>query len=147
MEKYVEKDGRLPLLLARLKAANKSLFLLTNSDFAYTNKVMKYILDGDEDWPQKYFDFVVCDANKPSFFGDGSLLRVVDPKTMALKLGVPLDLPKPALKTGNQFKLFIISFCNLSMFTFYFLPYDSALIQYFSKIDTFFWLVSFLLIK
>ena len=101
MEKYVEKDPRLPLLLSRLRAANKSLFLLTNSDFAYTNKIMKYILDEDDQWTQKYFDFIVCDANKPSFFGEGSLLRIVDQKTMALKLGVPLDLPKPSLKPGT----------------------------------------------
>ncbi|CAG0915550.1 unnamed protein product [Notodromas monacha] len=104
LDAFVERDPNLPILLSRLRASGKRLFLLTNSDFAYTNTIMEYILGDGEDhrkegregcwWATKYFDYVVCDANKPKFFREGTLLRAVDPVTHELSLGVPLNLQK-----------------------------------------------------
>nr|XP_021335181.1 cytosolic purine 5'-nucleotidase-like [Danio rerio] len=43
-DKYVIKDPRIPVLLSRIKEVAK-VFLATNSDFNYTEAIMKYLLD------------------------------------------------------------------------------------------------------
>lgn len=47
-----------------------------------------------------YFDTIVVDARKPLFFGEGTILRQVDTRTGALKLGTH----KGPLHTGNATK-------------------------------------------
>lgn len=85
-EKYLVKDDRLPLLLDRLKANSKT-FIATNSDYTYTKKVMSYLLNSaNRDW-KSYFDFIVVSAKKPLFFGEGTILRVVDESSGALRVG------------------------------------------------------------
>lgn len=42
--------------------------------------------DAHRDW-RTYFDVIVVDAKKPLFFGEGTILRQVDTKTGALKIG------------------------------------------------------------
>ncbi|XP_003744356.1 cytosolic purine 5'-nucleotidase [Galendromus occidentalis] len=88
LEKYVERDERLPLLLDRMKAHNKTIFLLTNSDFAYTEKIMSFLFDfpSCKDW-KSYFDYIVVDARKPLFFGEGTILRQVNTETGGLRIG------------------------------------------------------------
>ncbi|XP_060573684.1 cytosolic purine 5'-nucleotidase-like isoform X2 [Ruditapes philippinarum] len=93
VEKYVHKDSRLPILLDRMRHHGSKIFLATNSDYVYTNAVMKFLMDdpnakadSKRDWVS-YFDYVVCDARKPLFFGVGTILRQVDRETGALKLG------------------------------------------------------------
>ncbi|KAJ8317488.1 hypothetical protein KUTeg_005392 [Tegillarca granosa] len=87
-EKYVIKDDRLPILLDRMRARGTKVFIATNSDYMYTNKIMSYLLDYDptRSWTS-YFDFIVCDARKPLFFSEGTILRQVDRETGALKIG------------------------------------------------------------
>ncbi|XP_064631608.1 cytosolic purine 5'-nucleotidase-like isoform X2 [Lineus longissimus] len=93
VEKYVHKDDRLPVLLDRMRATGAKTFLLTNSGFTYTDKIMEFLLDypakpGEEkrDWVS-YFDYIVVDGRKPLFFGEGTILRQVNRKTGALKIG------------------------------------------------------------
>ncbi|XP_059140318.1 cytosolic purine 5'-nucleotidase-like [Physella acuta] len=43
--KYIVKDERLPIILSRLREGGKKVFLATNSDYKYTNKVMNYLFD------------------------------------------------------------------------------------------------------
>uniref|UniRef100_A0A2K6SKP5 Cytosolic purine 5'-nucleotidase n=1 Tax=Saimiri boliviensis boliviensis TaxID=39432 RepID=A0A2K6SKP5_SAIBB len=94
LEKYVVKDGKLPLLLSRMKEVGK-VFLATNSDYKYTDKIMTYLFDfphgpkpGSSHRPwQSYFDLILVDARKPLFFGEGTVLRQVDTKTGKLKIG------------------------------------------------------------
>ncbi|XP_028414947.1 cytosolic purine 5'-nucleotidase-like isoform X2 [Dendronephthya gigantea] len=95
IEKYVIKDPRLPKLLHRMKEHNRKTFVLTNSDYNYTEKIMTYLFDfphGPEpntphrNW-KTYFDYVVVDARKPLFFGKGTLIREVDKTTGTLKIG------------------------------------------------------------
>uniref|UniRef100_A0A6A7G9Q2 Cytosolic purine 5'-nucleotidase-like isoform X3 n=2 Tax=Hirondellea gigas TaxID=1518452 RepID=A0A6A7G9Q2_9CRUS len=92
ISRYVQRDQLLPILLDRMKQSGEFLFLLTNSEYWYTKEVMTYILSFPDskgevrDW-KTYFDAIVVDANKPSFFGDGSIMRQVDTDTGALKLG------------------------------------------------------------
>ncbi|XP_043106400.1 cytosolic purine 5'-nucleotidase-like [Puntigrus tetrazona] len=92
LDKYVLKDPRLPVLLSRIKEVAK-VFLATNSDFNYTEAIMKYLLDcpaGSRN-PRKpwrsYFDLVVVDTRKPMFFAGGTVLRQVDTDTGKLRIG------------------------------------------------------------
>ncbi|KAK7930280.1 hypothetical protein WMY93_006675 [Mugilogobius chulae] len=94
LEKYVVKDGKLPLLLSRMNEVAK-VFLATNSDYKYTDKIMTYLFDfphgskpGTAHRPWKsYFDLILVDARKPLFFGEGTVLRQVDTTTGRLKIG------------------------------------------------------------
>ncbi|OXA63436.1 cytosolic purine 5'-nucleotidase isoform X2 [Folsomia candida] len=95
MEYYVVKDERLPMLLSRIRESGAKVFLLTNSEYWYTQKIMTYLFDFDHgpqitdphrDW-KTYFDCILLDARKPLFFKEGTILRQVDTKTGALKIG------------------------------------------------------------
>eukprot|EP00054_Salpingoeca_dolichothecata_P036694 m.8353 g.8353 ORF g.8353 m.8353 type:complete len:551 (-) comp6950_c0_seq1:136-1788(-) len=89
LEKYVKKEPRLPTLLKRMRSNGCGVFLATNSDYKYTNKVMNYLFDlpdHPEPW-QSYFDLIIVSARKPLFFEEGTVLREVDQETGALKLG------------------------------------------------------------
>jgi len=92
MEKYVHRDERLITLLERMQEHGKT-FLLTNSDYDYSNKIMEFLLDfpssngTKKDWTT-YFDYIVVDARKPLFFSEGTTLRQIDRETGALKLGM-----------------------------------------------------------
>uniref|UniRef100_A0A3Q4N2R3 Cytosolic purine 5'-nucleotidase n=1 Tax=Neolamprologus brichardi TaxID=32507 RepID=A0A3Q4N2R3_NEOBR len=94
LEKYVVKDAKLPLLLSRMNEVSK-VFLVTNSDYKYTEKIMTYLFDlphgpkpGTPHQPwQSYFDLILVDARKPVFFGEGTVLRQVDTSTGRLKIG------------------------------------------------------------
>ena len=47
MEDYVHRDERLPMLLDRLKENGMKTFLLTNSEFWYTEAIMNFLLNFD----------------------------------------------------------------------------------------------------
>ena len=66
LETYFEENLHLKPFLQRLRDANKQLFLITNSAFWYVNRGMSHLLG--HDW-QDFFDMVICQARKPSFFG------------------------------------------------------------------------------
>nr|XP_032516847.1 cytosolic purine 5'-nucleotidase [Danaus plexippus plexippus] len=95
LELYLKKDDRLPMFLSRIRESGAKLFILTNSDYNFTDKIMNYLFDfphgakpGDphRNW-RTYFDWIVVDAKKPLFFGEGTTLRQVDTLTGALKMG------------------------------------------------------------
>jgi HAD superfamily 5'-nucleotidase-like hydrolase len=94
LPKFVERDPGLGETLHRLRSSGKDLFLLTNSEWAYTDPVMSYLLDGVlpayPSW-RKYFDVVVASASKPGFFSEGRPFVELDPRD-----GKPL----PALHGG-----------------------------------------------
>lgn len=89
LNKYVVRNEKLSLMLDRFRAAGKKSFLLTNSPWWYTEKIMEHLLNGYnpkyKSW-RDYWDIVIVTAGKPSFFGAGSTLREVDPETGKLKL-------------------------------------------------------------
>lgn len=71
-ERYVLRDPELPRALHKLRSGGKKLFLLTNSGPAYTQRIMRHLLDGGDqrahrDWRQ-LFDLILTGAQKPSFF-------------------------------------------------------------------------------
>jgi len=69
--RYVRRDPTLAETLHKLRSAGKQLFLLTNSYPEYTEKMMTYLLGGEDDeyesW-KGYFDVIVSAATKPRFF-------------------------------------------------------------------------------
>ncbi|XP_040014344.1 5'-nucleotidase, cytosolic II, like 1 isoform X2 [Xiphias gladius] len=92
LEKYVIKDVNVPVLLTRIKEVAK-VFLATNSDYSYTEAIMKYLLDSNaksgtlkKSW-RSFFDLIVVDTRKPLFFGEGTVLRQVDTDTGKLRIG------------------------------------------------------------
>ncbi|XP_059099517.1 cytosolic purine 5'-nucleotidase-like isoform X1 [Tigriopus californicus] len=88
LPEYVKKDSNLNTLLKRLQQAGRKTFLLTNSEWWYTNEVMNYLLDdgSGESW-ESHFNYVIVDAQKPSFFGEGTVLRRVERSTGKLMIG------------------------------------------------------------
>ncbi|CAI2356663.1 unnamed protein product [Caenorhabditis sp. 36 PRJEB53466] len=84
-EKYVLRDERASRFLNQLREHGKKTFLLTNSDWSYTNVMMKFIL-GDE-WRQ-YFHIIVVDSCKPRWFAEGTVFREVNTNTGSYKLGI-----------------------------------------------------------
>jgi len=73
------RDPRLPAALDKLRRSGKKLFLLTNSDFDYTDAVLAHVLvDGLLERPWwSYFDLIVTDSRKPSFFSEKASWRPV----------------------------------------------------------------------
>ncbi|KAJ4721879.1 5-nucleotidase [Melia azedarach] len=70
-ELFVEPDPELPLALLDQKEAGKKLLLITNSDYHYTDKMMRHsfnrFLPNDMGW-RDLFDMVIVSARKPEFF-------------------------------------------------------------------------------
>ncbi|XP_040915704.1 5'-nucleotidase, cytosolic II, like 1 [Toxotes jaculatrix] len=92
LEKYVMKDPNISILLTRIKEVAK-VFLATNSDYNYTEAIMKYLLESNiksgspkKSW-RSFFDLVVVDTKKPLFFAEGTVLRQVDTDTGKLRIG------------------------------------------------------------
>jgi len=91
LPRYVKKDSRLSSMLKQMRDAGRSTFLLTNSDWWYTNLVMDYLLKDDcgpnETW-LSWFDLTIVDGCKPRFFTGGTPLKQIDTSTGTM---VPLD--------------------------------------------------------
>ncbi|KAK8548902.1 hypothetical protein V6N13_054331 [Hibiscus sabdariffa] len=70
-ELFVEPDPELPLALLDQKEAGKKLLLITNSDYQYTDKMMRHsfnrFLPNDMGW-RDLFEIVIVSARKPEFF-------------------------------------------------------------------------------
>jgi 5'-nucleotidase len=89
LSKYIVRNENLAKLLDRFRQGGKKIFLLTNSPWWYTDKVMQYLLDGFNpnyaSW-RDYWDIIIVSGGKPSWFGTGATLREVDPETGKLSL-------------------------------------------------------------
>jgi HAD superfamily 5'-nucleotidase-like hydrolase len=71
LPRYVDRDPMLAQTLHKLRSAGKKLFLLTNSRWPYTEKMMTYLLGGAmAEYPsfRHYFDLILVAAQKPAFF-------------------------------------------------------------------------------
>lgn len=71
LPRFIEQDHEITTMLHRLQVSGKKLFLMTNSHFDFTNKVMSYLLDKEDpiypSW-RDYFDVIVTASRKPAFF-------------------------------------------------------------------------------
>jgi hypothetical protein len=91
-------DPQLAPALQRLRGAGKRLFLLTDSDAAYTEAVMDQLLGRAAGAPSyhHYFDWVVTDARKPAFFAGQAPFR-------ELIAGGALGPPVDTLQRGHVY--------------------------------------------
>jgi HAD superfamily 5'-nucleotidase-like hydrolase len=71
LPRYVLRDPYLAPTLHKLRSAGKKLFLLTNSRWSYTDRMMTHLLSGAmPEYPswRNFFDVVIVAATKPAFF-------------------------------------------------------------------------------
>jgi 5'-nucleotidase len=95
LPRFVVKDPDLAPTLHKFRSAGRKLFLLTNSRWPYTDRMMTYLLGGSmPEYPtwRHFFDVVIVAAQKPAFFQQRRLLeeRVGDdlrPATAPLERG------------------------------------------------------------
>ncbi|MEZ4294177.1 MAG: HAD-IG family 5'-nucleotidase [Polyangiaceae bacterium] len=121
LPRFIERDPALAQTLHKLRSAGKKLFLLTNSRWPYTEKMMTYLLgDAMPEYPsfRHYFDAVVVAASKPAFFQERRPLyvREVPPLKPAPGAAAPpqvngaphpvpeLRLAVPPLERGNIYE-------------------------------------------
>ncbi len=75
-DRYITRDPNLPPTIHKLRSAGKRLFLLTNSNAEYTDRIMSYLfagsLNGYSSW-RSYFDVIVTGAQKPRFFQEDDI--------------------------------------------------------------------------
>ena len=113
IEQYVHKDENLPVMLDRMRLHGAKTFLLTNSDYDYSYKIMTYLLDkpatkteAARDWTS-YFDYIVVDAAKPLFFSEGTILRQIDRETGVRSIGIHTGPLKPhQIYSGGSCEVF-----------------------------------------
>jgi 5'-nucleotidase len=81
LETYIEKDPTLPKTLFHFIQGRKKLFLLTNSEYYYTDAILSFLLNGEipgyDNW-QDYFEFIVVSSKKPAFFSKEAELERVE---------------------------------------------------------------------
>ncbi|HEY8431334.1 MAG TPA: HAD-IG family 5'-nucleotidase, partial [Sandaracinaceae bacterium] len=75
-DRYIVRDPDLPATFHKLRSAGKRLFLLTNSQADYTDRIMSYLfegaLNGYSSW-RAFFDVIVTSASKPRFFTEDDI--------------------------------------------------------------------------
>jgi HAD superfamily 5'-nucleotidase-like hydrolase len=106
--KYITKDKYLATTMVRLIDAGKSLFLLTNSSYEYTNVIMSYLFDhayeGFNHW-KDYFDYIFVGAAKPGFFvGTQPFFEVLENSDLIRPLTEPMK--KRGIYFGGNAHLF-----------------------------------------
>ena len=81
LPRFLNRDKDLATTLHKFRSAGKRLFLLTNSRWSYTDKMMTYLLGGAmAEYPswRNFFDLVICAARKPGFFEEDNPLMERD---------------------------------------------------------------------
>jgi HAD superfamily 5'-nucleotidase-like hydrolase len=73
LERYIRFDPELRTVLEEFRRSGKRLFLLTNSDWAYTDQLLQHILQRGKGAPSHWselFNVVIVEARKPGFFSN-----------------------------------------------------------------------------
>lgn len=113
LDRFIKKDKYLAATLRQQIEAGKSLFLLTNSGWEYTEKLMSFVLSDDvgpasadastgefNSW-RDFFEFVVVGSGKPGFFVGSQPFYEVLPDTGLLKIHQGPLLPGHVYHGGN----------------------------------------------
>jgi HAD superfamily 5'-nucleotidase-like hydrolase len=88
--RFVRRDPLLAPTLHKLRSAGKRLFLLTNSPWDYTDRMMGHLVgDAMPEYPtwRHYFDVVITSAAKPAFFQERRPLLDKDASTRRAPTG------------------------------------------------------------
>ena len=71
LNRYIRLDPEVRTTLEEFRRSGKKLFLLTNSEWSYTDKLMRHILERGRGAPEHWtdlFNAVIVEAGKPDFF-------------------------------------------------------------------------------
>jgi len=71
--RYIRFDPELRVVLEEFRRSGKKLFLLTNSEWAYTDKLLQHLMQRGRGAPghwSELFNAVIVDARKPGFFSE-----------------------------------------------------------------------------
>ncbi len=71
LETYIRLDNEMRTVLDEFRRGGKKVFLLTNSDWAYADTLLRHLLQRGRGAPSHWseiFDLVVVESRKPSFF-------------------------------------------------------------------------------
>lgn len=88
LENYIYKSKELVDNILKFIKHGKEMFIVTNSDFEYTNTLLSYAIDDFLPEGQRWndvFKWVITLANKPRFFYDKLPILKVNPKTGLLQ--------------------------------------------------------------
>lgn len=100
---YVDRDAETVLALLDQRESGKRLVLITNSDWAYTSRIMSYAFDPflpDGTTWRNLFELVIVSARKPDFFSQRMPLFEVVTEDGLLR---PLNaLRKPGVYVGGD---------------------------------------------
>jgi 5'-nucleotidase len=94
LPRFIDRDPELAPTLHKLRSAGKKLFLLTNSRWPYTDRMMTHLIGGAmAEYPswRNFFDIVVCAATKPAFFTERRPLLEVDGSEQKKPATFPLE--------------------------------------------------------
>ncbi len=98
MDTYFYKDPELASTLHKLRSSGKKLFLLTNSEWWFVDRVMGFLLNGGhpdyQNWRQ-FFDLLIIKSAKPGFFVSRAPFLWVDDRT-----GEPMGIVQDKLQRG-----------------------------------------------
>jgi HAD superfamily 5'-nucleotidase-like hydrolase len=104
-ELYILRDPGLAAALDRWKRAGKKMFILSNSEWTFTDGVLRFLLDGQDparpNWID-YFDLVVTSACKPGFFQDGVAPEPLPGQTRAFMGGNALWMEDELQAFGEE---------------------------------------------
>jgi HAD superfamily 5'-nucleotidase-like hydrolase len=104
-EFFILKDPELASALDRWHRAGKKLFILSNSEWTFTDGVLRFLLDGQDParpkW-QDYFDLVVVSAAKPRFFQEAAEPQPLPDQGKAFMGGNALWLEQELAAFGEQ---------------------------------------------
>jgi 5'-nucleotidase len=103
-DRYAERDPELALALLDQREAGKKLLLITNSDWAYTSRMMTYALEAflpkGVGW-RDLFEIVILSARKPDFFTQRMPLFEVVTDDGLLR-PCPSGIRKPGVYVGGD---------------------------------------------
>jgi HAD superfamily 5'-nucleotidase-like hydrolase len=104
-EFYILRDPQLASALDRWKRSGKKLFILSNSEWTFTDGVLRFLLDGQDparpNWID-YFDLVVVSARKPAFFQESPPPLPLPDQTKAFMGGNALWLEDNLQAFGDE---------------------------------------------
>ena len=73
LDRYIRFDPEIRIVLEEFRRAGKKLFLLTNSEWSYTDKLLRHLMERGHGAPEHWselFNVVLVDARKPGFFAE-----------------------------------------------------------------------------
>ncbi len=73
LDRYIRFDPELRIVLEEFRRSGKKVFLLTNSEWAYTDKLLQHLLQRGRRAPEHWsemFSAVIVEAGKPAFFSE-----------------------------------------------------------------------------